>query len=490
MSAHQSSRFVEGVLRLHRRWGGSGRRVFIAIALVVAALCFRVAVVTTWHVPAGDGLQYYALSQQLSLSQRYAFGPAPAPLTYARLPGFPMWLAAVVHDAPLSLAEHLRRATVWNCLLDLGTAALLMALARRRGLGQGVGWLAGTLVVVFPPILFLSCFGLSESLTTFLATLELYLVVRAMHGQTLPFAIATGVVAGIMQLVRADAVSHLPAVVLALLWSAQPWRRRVAAVAACGLAAMLAFAPWPLRNQLHFGSPHPLGAGFVSKDGTPLPPGFMAWMRSYADGRPGQSYLIMLAANRGPADPFRPGILLPEMYDDEPEKARVHQLLVSYNQHYLSPQVDAELLAMAAARSQRNPLRHYVWLPLRRALLTWMPSYPWELPMRSRLLGLPALRPAWDWAGNIVLLIGVAGIAVTWRRDRRLVILIVLTVLSRSFLIGWVHPCPTQRYLVEALPGMLLLAAVALAQGAARLGLLRGGDTPTPLRDDPPSRDS
>ena len=40
-------------------------RTAVRVMLVAGAL-FRFALVTTWHVPGGDRLQYYALSQELT----------------------------------------------------------------------------------------------------------------------------------------------------------------------------------------------------------------------------------------------------------------------------------------------------------------------------------------------------------------------------------------------------------------------------------------
>jgi hypothetical protein len=63
----------------------------IAAALVIATalglLAVRFAIVEVFHAPAGDGSQYFALSQQLITTGRYAFGPPPAPLTWVRNPG-------------------------------------------------------------------------------------------------------------------------------------------------------------------------------------------------------------------------------------------------------------------------------------------------------------------------------------------------------------------------------------------------------------------
>ena len=59
----------------------------VAIALVIG-LGFRLALVSSWHAPAGDGLHYFQLSQELRAHGRFAYGPEPRELTYTRIPGY------------------------------------------------------------------------------------------------------------------------------------------------------------------------------------------------------------------------------------------------------------------------------------------------------------------------------------------------------------------------------------------------------------------
>src|SRR5437870_2532881 len=99
----------------------SGRSALFIAALVVLGLGLRLAAVHSFHAPAGDGLQYYALSQELARGHRFAYAPPPAPLTYTRLPGYPLFLAYVaVRQAGLGLVPHIVRATQANALLDIG----------------------------------------------------------------------------------------------------------------------------------------------------------------------------------------------------------------------------------------------------------------------------------------------------------------------------------------------------------------------------------
>src|SRR5262249_2671138 len=156
-------------------------------------------VVQGWHAPAGDGLQYYALSQSLLRDHRLAFA-AHKDLQYSRLPGYPLFLAAVTHEAPMPLHTHLWVAAQANAVLDILSALLVFFMLRDRRLGLGAAWAAFAAVIVCPMLVFLSCYGLSESLATFLTTLTLFCAVRGGWRWTL----AAGVAFGLLQLVRID----------------------------------------------------------------------------------------------------------------------------------------------------------------------------------------------------------------------------------------------------------------------------------------------
>jgi hypothetical protein len=102
-----------------------------------------------------------------------------------------------------------------------------------------------------------------------------------------------------------------------------PWRKRVQAGALFLAVAAAVFAPWPLRNQLQFGAPHPEGTTVIKQDGTPMPASALTWFRTWASGKPGEAFLMLLTANELPLDPHRPNVLIPPMYDDPAEKAAV-----------------------------------------------------------------------------------------------------------------------------------------------------------------------
>jgi hypothetical protein len=444
--------------------GAVRRRPLVVVGGVVLLLAFRFAVVATWHAPAGDGVQYHQLAQQLSLTGRFAFGPPPGELSYSRLPGYPLFLSYIaVRTAPLPLEAHVRRAVVWNVLCDAVTALLVLLIVRERRLGGRRAQLgAAVATLVCPLLVLLSCYALTETLATLLGTLELYLVVRTMRTRPLVNAALAGAVAGLAQLVRADAAALLPGVALAIVFTAAPWRRRAEMASVFVLAFAVVFAPWPLRNLRAFGRPYPAGVSWRGFDGRPLPDGHIAWSRTWASSKQGESYLDMALTWQLPLDPNRPGILLPAMYDDAAERARTAALFARYNRERLSPAVDAEFRALAEARTRRHPLRTYLTLPLARVARLFAPVPEWELPMRVPWLGLPQHRGLFAWCDALLFLVAAAGVARLWTRDRRTLAILGACLLARCLVYSFAIPSAvTERYLVEAMPLLLLLAVAA-----------------------------
>ena len=431
---------------------------------VGAALVFRLAIVLGWHQSGGDGLQYFQLAQELRRAGRFSYG-ADQPLSYSRLPGYPLFLAATVSPGhPLSLENHVFWAALENLLLDLGTALAVFGVLRRRGL-RGA-WLGLLMTLLCPTLWLVSSFAMTESLSTFLGTLLLYLAVRATETRPLIFAAAAGAVTGLALLVRADAITFVPGALVLL--AALP-ARRVQAMAAFGAAALAVFAPWPIRNQLRFGAPHFAATGWRDMDGEPLGNGPFEWARTWSRSRPGDAWFEIVMANHARLEPQRPGVLIPDMFDDAAERERLMRLFWRYSSVKLTPEVDQAFHDLAVERRARHPFHYFVTLPLQRMARLWSPVPEWETPMNLRWLGLPALRPVMGWLDRLLFALALAGAVIGWRRGQRpLVGAFLACLVARTLLYGWAIPHVTcGRYLVEAFPTLIVLAAIALTQRAS-----------------------
>jgi hypothetical protein len=247
--------------------------------------------------------------------------------------------------------------------------------------------------------------------------------------------------------------------------------RRALAGGAFAAALAVAFAPWPLRNLARFGALHPEGARWVKSDGTAQQLNHMErWMRSWATGAPGEAYLMLLVSYSLPLDPNRSGVLMPSMYDDAAERARVAALFQEYNSTRLTPALDAEFDRLASDRVRRAPLRYYLGLPLARAFTEWHPMPEYELPVKVPWLGLPRLRAVYGGLEWMLFALALAGGVVLYRRGERVLVGVVgLAIAVRTALPAITHPFPVERYLVEAFPALLLLSGAGADALSGRL---------------------
>lgn len=440
------------------------KAILLAVLLGVLGLglAFRLAIVDRFHSSSPDGEQYYLLAQELWRDGRLAFAPPPAQLTHSRLPGYPLFLAFLVDRGPLPQKDHVLRATRANVLLDLGTAVLVWLLLRDRGWPKAA-WVALVACLGCPLLFRLSCYALSESLATFLLTLELWLALRAGQRGSLGAVALAGVAAGAAQLVRLDAVTLLPAVALAL-WATPVRRQRWRLMGTFALVTTLVVLPWPVRNWIQFGAPYIEGTEWPAQDGQPLPTGAMQWMRTWCTAEPGESYLSVHLVFRLPFSSSTPGLLIPAMYDSEEEQRRVATLLDRAGRLGLVPEVDREFVALARERWRRAPLRTLVVLPARRIVRLWSPPLPGELPWRIPSLGLTDrhwMFGVWDKTLYVLALLGV--LVLVRRGERHLLAVLASAVAARSLLHSFAVPnFVNQRYLVEVFPLLIALGAVGL----------------------------
>jgi len=150
------------------------------------------------------------------------------------------------------------------------------------------------------------------------------------------------------------------------------------------------------------------------------------------------------------------------MYDDDIERRRVIRLFEKYNREGLSATVDAEFVELARERAHRHPFRQYVLMPLSRLQLLWTPIPPYEMSMRVPWLGMPRGQRYFGYFEELLFALALIGGWLAHGRDRLLFWIVILVVGARSLLHSTAaHPSPTERYLAEAVPFLLLFVALA-----------------------------
>jgi 4-amino-4-deoxy-L-arabinose transferase-like glycosyltransferase len=225
-------------------------RKWLVIGAVVVALA-RTAAIGVLSSPTaplvGDEPHYDALARSLLAGQGLTYHGQPLPY---RAPGYPVVLAGIYS----TLGDDRRTVAVVQGLLDAGTAILTAAVAAWMFRSTLAGALAFLLVMAWPSFVQTSLSLYAESLFTVGAAAIVAGFARFHRAPTWRWAIATGVLAGVVTLVRPTALSLVAG--LGLGWVIvrirREWRQFPKLVA-MGLAAGLTAAPSALYNQQHYG---------------------------------------------------------------------------------------------------------------------------------------------------------------------------------------------------------------------------------------------
>lgn len=491
----------------------------LALGLVSLALVLRLTFALAFpNDEPDDGHVYALLAHNMVAHGVYsAEDEAPYTPTYVRVPGYPIFLA-VVYGA-FGDGNNTAVRVVQACL-DTLTCGLVAALAavwapngwswtrRRRAALVALGLAT---ICPFVPIYVTTL--LTETLATALGVFVLLaasLAVRASRaGPALPAWMpslgvlwaSAGVAGGFMTLVRPESGLYVAAaggLLVATRFGDCPQWHNFRAVGDSpqfrlllrqGLALSLGFvavlAPWTARNALLFDTFEPLNPRSLSMPGEFVAWGYAAWMRSWID-HPRYVGPVLFALDR---DPISVDQVPPRAFDSSDERAEVAALFQKYSTpapdaepdetgHVppggMTPELDAAFGAIAQARAARDPLRQYLLLPAKRAVMLWFDPhadyypfagflFPWaELdPDRNQQFWLPlftALTLLWTalaWAGVVTL----------WRSkdSRKWLLLAALAIVPRLLLLASLEN-PEPRYTMEFFPLLTAIAGCALAR--------------------------
>ncbi len=443
--------------------GNSFVAVLAAALLCAGGLAVRLRLGSEFTNLAGDGKQYVHLAESLLEHGRYAYAPPPAPLTSARLPGYPLFLAAIGRLAkPFDTARTVLWTVRVQALLDVLTALFALLVAGELGL-RAPRWLALLLCLASPLLAVCVTYILTETLAILLTTATVWLLLRAGRtGGVMEMGLA-GALLGLGLLVRADTVTLVPCLLVPMLLG----RARLRSVLFAAAVAWLVFSPWPIRNAVQFGALTPWGAQWVNRQGEPLPTGTQEWLRTWvADPFPIVSIAWGMAYGRWVSLSDVPAYA----YDSPEERRRVDRIMNDYNRsRTITPAIDQALRELATERCTRRPLDCWVRLPWQRAKRLWLDPPPeWEIPVESPTFGLPQGRAAWIPLHHHTLVLATAGflLLLFLSRGRAFAVLVATAALVRTVAVVYLVPGGTLRYLIELYPLLLVLVAVALISPA------------------------
>lgn len=250
---------------------GSSRFTWWLLAITAGGLAVRLVYLLVWRNPSeivGDPYYYHHGAHLLADGEGFLhpyrfllYGDRVAGADHP--PGLITVLGAVSWLGFRSFFAH----QLVGCLLGaLGVGA--MGLAGRRIAGERVGLIVAGLTALSPNIFFFDPVVASETLVVSTTALVLLAAYRWWDRPSVRAAALFGLAVGVAALVRSEAVLLGPAVALPLVW----WRRRstrwLPQLAAAGVVAAVAVAPWVGYNMARFERPTTLSAQFDQTLGT------------------------------------------------------------------------------------------------------------------------------------------------------------------------------------------------------------------------------
>jgi hypothetical protein len=207
-----------------------------------------------------DEREYLELAANLASGRGFEYDPLPPPSPgeipvqrFGRAPGYPVFLAAV-----MSMASNTGRAQSTPLLVKLTQAivgaagVIIIGVLATHTWGPAAGATAALAAAVYPPLVWICAYALSEVLYSVLALGCALFLVRTVDrtlpgstGTVQPMAlVAGGALAGVTALVRPVMVLF---VALYLLWLF--FRRAPAHAVVFALGAAIVIAPWTLRSS-------------------------------------------------------------------------------------------------------------------------------------------------------------------------------------------------------------------------------------------------
>jgi hypothetical protein len=475
------------------------KRVFShPLTAIVIGLFLRLFFLLRLPSTAGDTSLYETLSENWVGHGIYGM-PVGGVLTPVdvRMPGYPGYLGLVQILTELSGEAARSWVMLGQVFIDLFCCLLIAELAKRccgrtensRAVFRIALWLA----VLCPFTANYTAVPLTETLTVFWTALALVLLVSMVNPEQaggslskweglsrrsryLRAALFSGIATGLATLFRPESPLLLMACLPVVLWVALARDRLVrglrAGALAC-LACVLVLLPWTIRNAVTLHEFQPLTPRYATLPGERAPVGFMSWEKTWLY-RFREVFLVSWKMND---DTIAIDDIPARAFDSPEERQHVAAILERYNQDSnLTAEEDAQFGQIAAARTARDPLRTYLWVPLERVLTLWFTPRIEQLPVSGSVFPLSYNwdRDRLDMCVTIGLFLvnmgyvalGLWGALRQWRlapEARAAVLLLVGFVLIRTAFLTTIET-PEPRYVLVCFPVVMALAAHGLVR--------------------------
>ena len=242
------------------RW----RRWIVASLAVGLALRLAFALVYWVGQPmTHDEREYLALARSVARGEGFVY-PGDEPISgtaqrFGRAPGYPVFLAMLHVTEPVDTVP----ARVKVAQVVVGTIGVwLIALIAGRVAGARAAVTAAWIAALYPPLVFIPAYALSETLYSTIALAAAWVLERetltgpgpgrvtvtASGSRTVSVRVLGAVLTGIGILVRPAMLFFVP---LAAMWMV--WKRNVRAAVLFVAVALACVAPWTIRNARVYG---------------------------------------------------------------------------------------------------------------------------------------------------------------------------------------------------------------------------------------------
>lgn len=227
-------------------------------AVFVVALVVRLG----WVLTLGPDLVWPDEEEFVGIARHLVAGDGYVSVSYRANPILPAYLAGVF----AVFGESYPAARAGQAVMGALTC-MLVAATGMRVLGIAVGTIAGLMLAVYLPHVYLSGVFYAECMFTLLIASTVYAAVRGLDAaRPLPWLVTTGVSFALTTLSRPIFLAYLPFLVAALVYGSRgAVSRRLVMATTLVVATMLGILPWTIRNYLVLGRPVLVSTGFGTK---------------------------------------------------------------------------------------------------------------------------------------------------------------------------------------------------------------------------------
>ncbi len=461
------------------------------VPALLAGLALRLLLI--WQFPFASGdTPYY---EQLARNWLYhgIYGLSSNGHVYpsdVRMPGYPGFLALIYFFAgPGRNAVFLTQAFIdlATCLLTVLIAARLAISASdpiRNRIVIAALWLAA----LCPFTANYAAVPLTEVITIFFTTLALLVFLhpsayqldlihcRSALVRSVRSWFLGGLVVGVGTLFRPETPLILAAVIPVYWlrwWRPSNWKKLMTATLWVIAGALVPLVPWAARNAHTLGRVEFLSPRYAESYGELVPTGFYAWTQTWMF----RSRDAYLSTWKLPVDAIALKDLPSYAFDSSVERSRVASLLERYNrERRMSGQMDMEFSKIARERTQREPFRTYVRIPIERAAVLWFTPRTALLPYSGQLW--PRSDGWHEGPTGFTITLGLAllnflyaGLAIVgalyWRQNPGIALIAAFIAIRTAFLTQ-LQTCEP-RYVLVCFPGLIALGALSWADRGSKL---------------------